>query len=66
MTTTPKTRETIEHFLSALEDASQVTKPLTKWEEGFLMSVRDQFDRRGTLSDGQFNVLESIYAEKTA
>ncbi len=60
---TPKTKETIQHFISELENPSH---PLSKWEEDFLISISDQFDRRGTLSDKQFEILERIYAEKTA
>lgn len=63
---TPKTPETVEHFLSTIEDSSQVIKPLTKWEEGFIIDMRDQWDRTGSLSDRQFEILERIYAEKTA
>lgn len=59
---TPKTVETIQHFL---EELANPTKPLTVWESGFIESLQDQFDRRGTLSDRQFEILERIYAEKT-
>jgi len=40
-------------------------KELTSWEEGFISSIRDQFDRRGTLSERQAEILEKIYADKT-
>ena len=59
---TPKTPEMIKHMLDALDSPRQF---LTKWEEGFLISVNDQFSRTGTLSDLQFEKLESIYTEKT-
>lgn len=60
---TPKTKETIKHFLKELESPS---KKLTDWEERFLESIAGQFEERGTLSDKQFEVLENLYAEKTA
>lgn len=60
---TPKTREVIRHFLSELENPN---KTLTKWEEDFVVSISDQFDRSGSLSDKQFSILERIYSEKTA
>lgn len=60
---TPKTRELVEHFIHELYEPN--TK-LTQWEQDFVESVSDQFDRRGTLTDKQFEVLERIYAEKTA
>lgn len=59
---TPKTKEIIAHFIHELESPY---KPLSKWEEDFLSSISDQFDRKGTLSDKQFEILEKIYAEKT-
>ena len=55
--------ELIRHMLDALQAPS---KKLTMWEESFLGSVSDQFDRKGTLSEKQFKILESIYTEKTA
>ena len=63
MATTPKTKETIEHFFRELENPY---KPLTNWEADFLVSIGNQFQERGTLTDKQFDVLERIYAEKTA
>jgi len=49
-------------MLQALESPH---KDLTEWEENFLESISDQFDKRGTLSDKQFEILDRIYAEKT-
>lgn len=60
---TPRTREMILHMIGELQTPA---KTLTKWEENFVSSISDQFDRRGSLSDKQFEILESIYAEKTA
>ncbi len=43
-------------------------KRLTKWEEDFLESISDQLDQTGSLSereDGQAEILERIYTEKT-
>lgn len=62
MPDTPNTPKNIRDFLEALETPS---KPLTKWEEGFLADITDYFDRRGRLTDGQFYTLEKIYTEKT-
>jgi uncharacterized membrane-anchored protein len=56
-------RELIAHMIEMLKTPSQ---ELTKWEEDFIESVTDQFERRGTLSDRQAEILEKIYAEKTA
>ena len=43
----------------------QADKELTAWEQQFMESITDQFDRSGTLSVRQLEILERIYAEKT-
>lgn len=60
---TEKTRELIEAWLHELENP---VKPLTDWELNFLESISDQFHHRGDLSEEQFEILERIYAEKSA
>ncbi len=60
---TKQTPELVQHFLDALENPA---KRLTAWEQNFVESVSNQFDIRGSLSDRQFEILERIYAEKTA
>lgn len=60
---TKKTKEAIQHMLRELE---MPAKTLTKWELGFLESISEQFEARRSLSDKQFEILERIYAEKTA
>ena len=57
------TTELIAHMLDCLKTPS---RELTKWEEGFVESVDEQFTKRGSLSEKQIAVLERIYAEKTA
>lgn len=59
---TPNTPENCERFLHALQMPS---KPLSTWELQFLESVQGKFDRRGFLTDGEFDKLEEIFAEKT-
>ena len=56
-------KELITHMLKSLEAPS---RELTKWEEDFIASVTEQFEERGSLSERQAEVLERIYAEKTA
>jgi hypothetical protein len=56
-------RTTISTWLTELE---RPAKQLSAWELNFLSSVSEQFYERGTLTDKQFDVLERIYAEKTA
>jgi hypothetical protein len=34
---------------------------LTKWEQNFLESVKDQWERNGTLSDSQLETLEKLW-----
>ena len=38
---------------------------LTSWEQSFMESITDQFERSGSLSERQTEILERIYAEKT-
>lgn len=38
---------------------------LTKWEEDFVESIKEQFEKRGSLSEKQLEILERIYAEKS-
>jgi hypothetical protein len=59
---TPKTADTIAHFLKELE---RPARELTEWELGFLADISDQFEQWRTLTDRQFEVLEGIYAAKT-
>ena len=60
---TPQTTEMIEHFFKELE---RPKGELTAWELEFVASVKDQFDRKGSLSAKQFTILERIYSERTA
>ena len=39
---------------------------LTDWEKSFMESITDQFDRSGSLSERQREILERIYSEKTS
>lgn len=57
------TTEELKRFVSEIQEANV---ELSKWEEGFLESVAEQLDTRGTLSDRQVEILDSLYAEKTA
>jgi hypothetical protein len=58
----PDRKDIIRQMFQALENPH---KDLTEWEENFLESISDQFEKRGTLSDKQFEILDRIYAEKT-
>jgi len=37
---------------------------LTDWEQGFIYSVKNQWERKGKLSDRQWEIVERIYTEK--
>jgi uncharacterized membrane-anchored protein len=49
-----------------LQDLETPYKELTKWEEEFVASVKERFERTHNLSERQVEILERIYAEKTA
>ena len=46
-----------------LEHCTDNWQRLTEWEQGFVESVADQFNRRGTISEKQEDVLERIYVK---
>lgn len=56
------TKEAIEYWIDQCLDHET---NLTKWEYDFVKSIEEQFEKRGTLSERQCEVLERIYAEKT-
>ena len=60
---TPPSSEWIEHMFRDLE---RPKNPLTTWELEFLTSIKDQFDRRGSLSVKQTDILSRIYEERTS
>jgi hypothetical protein len=47
-----------------LQDLEIPNKKLTKWEESFVESITDQWERQMNLTDRQFEILEQIYTEK--
>ncbi len=61
MNTSPKV---IEDWLQACEEYIDVDgSRCTNWEKEFIGSVRDTFDRVGSISPGQEECLENIYTK---
>ena len=56
-------KEVLANWIETIQTEGRV---LSKWEEDFIESLSDQFAARGTLSEKQEEILERIYAEKTA
>lgn len=52
-----------EHYLDTIETSG---RNLTKWESDFVESVSDQVGTKLFVSTKQLEILERIYAEKTA
>ena len=46
-----------------LDQCSEEADRLNKWEQGFLESVIDQYDRTGYLSGAQLEKLEQIHCK---
>jgi hypothetical protein len=46
-------------------DKCLMSDNLTEWEVGFVESVKQQLERKGSISARQIEVLEKIYADKT-
>lgn len=47
-----------------LEACIDVIDECTEWEQGFLRGVEEQFRKRGSLTDSQFDTLEKIYEQR--
>lgn len=47
-----------------LQDLEIPRDCLTKWEEGFIESITDQFERLNNLTDRQIEILNKIWIEK--
>lgn len=47
-----------------LDDIANEGWNLTKWEENFIESVTDQFNKTGTVSKKQEAIIDRIYTEK--
>ena len=54
----------INTIIQWLEAVNNEGEDLTKWEESFMSSITDQFDRTRSLSEKQEAILERIYTEK--
>ncbi len=52
----------IDGFIAACEDHLDA---LSAWEQSFIESLREQWDRRRSLSERQVEILDRIYSEKT-
>ena len=57
-----QTKQIIQQWITDVQDEG---RGLTKWEEGFIESIAEQFEGSGSLSDRQEEILERIRAEKT-
>ena len=55
--------KTLQHWISECLDHG---RGLTDWEQHFVESLEGQFERSGSLSPKQQEILERIYAEKTS
>lgn len=58
-------RGSVKPVAEWIQELSQRPRhPLTEWEEDFITSLGDQWDRTHRLSDKQTDILERIYDEK--
>lgn len=57
-----KDPETIEYWINKVQNEG---RDLTPWEQEFMESIHDRFERTHTLTDRQEEILERIYSEKT-
>ena len=60
-----RTKDQIRWMLQALPDPGTCAfEKLSEFEQKFVPSIRDQFARRGGLSEKQYEILERIYNER--
>jgi regulator of sigma D len=59
------TRPAINETDQLITDCETRDDKLSEWEQGFIQSVREQFDRRGSLSDKQLEILNNIWEKVT-
>jgi len=58
----PLRKQIIDRMLNKLLlDVEHETSDFTKWEQDFLLSLGEQFERKGDLSNRQCEILERIY-----
>ena len=57
-----QSKEVIADWIAQIQEEG---KGLTNWEEAFILSIQEQFELRGSISDRQEEILERIYAERT-
>jgi len=55
--------DVVEEWIRQVNE--EASKPLTSWEESFMISITDQFERIRYLTDDQVDSLERIYSQKT-
>lgn len=48
-----------------IADCEARSEKLSEWEANFIQSIREQFDRRGTLSERQEEILNEIWDKVT-
>lgn len=54
--------EVIEYWINTINDEGI---NLSKWEQDFMESITEQWERRRSVSDKQEEIIERIYADKT-
>jgi hypothetical protein len=59
----PKDLEQRRSMISYMIDSCKYNDNLTEWETNFILSISDQFEMNGNLTDRQCEKLEQIYDE---
>jgi hypothetical protein len=57
----PKDLEQRRSMISYMIDSCKYNDNLTEWETNFILSISDQFEMNGNLTDRQCEKLEQIY-----
>ena len=51
----------VKRIREVLDTIESETDKLTTWEQQFIESVSDQYTRKGSLSEKQLEIVETIY-----
>lgn len=57
-----KDPEVIESWINLVQEEG---RDLSKWEQDFMESIQERFERTKFITDKQEEILERIYSEKT-
>lgn len=62
---TTRSQFTQDDITKMIDRVNSEGRELSSWEEGFMSSITEQWERQAHISEKQLGILERIYSEKT-